>query len=117
MNTLKMVTAALASVAIMAAPALAHTSVEMANIEDAAVLETLPDAFSFSFGQPVGLIAFSIRTETGEIVDTSFEPPRAPAKSFSVPLPDLAPGRYTLEWRTLSKDGHPMNGRSAFELK
>lgn len=117
MNTLKMVTAALASVAIMAAPALAHTSVEMANIEDAAVLETLPDAFSFSFGQPVGLIAFSIRTETGEIVDTTFEPPKAPAKSFSVPLPDLPPGRYTLEWRTLSKDGHPMHGRSAFELK
>ncbi len=117
MYKLKMINAALASVAIMAAPALAHTSVETANIEDATILETLPDAFSFSFGQPVGLIAFSILTETGEIVDTSFEPPKAPARSFSVPLPDLAPGRYTLEWRTLSKDGHPMNGRSAFELK
>lgn len=112
-----MVTAALASVVIMAAPALAHTSVEMTNIEDAAVLETLPDAFSFSFGQPVGLIAFSIRTETGETVETGFQPPRAPAKTFSVPLPDLAPGRYTFEWRTLSKDGHPMNGKSSFELK
>ncbi|MBA4228842.1 MAG: hypothetical protein C0456_19775 [Hyphomonas sp.] len=117
MHTLKMVAAALASVAMLAAPALAHTSVETANIQDAAVLETLPDAFSFSFGQPVGLIAFSIRTETGEIIDTPFQPPRAPAKSFSVPLPDLAPGRYTLEWRTLSKDGHPMDGKSAFELK
>jgi copper resistance protein C len=117
MHTLKMVTAALASVAIMAGPALAHTSVEMANIEDAAVLETLPEVFSFSFGQPVGLISFSIRTETGETVDIGFQPPKAPAKSFSVPLPDLAPGRYTLEWRTLSKDGHPMNGKSAFELK
>jgi len=117
MHTLKMVAAALASVAMLAAPALAHTSVETANIQDAAVLETLPDAFSFSFGQPVGLIAFSIRTETGEIVDTPFRPPQAPAKSFSVPLPDLAPGRYTLEWRTLSKDGHPMDGKSAFELK
>ncbi len=117
MYTLKMVTAALASVAIMAAPALAHTSVEMANIADAAVLETLPDAFSFSFGQPVGLIAFSIRTGTGETVETGFQPPKAPAKTFSVPLPDLAPGRYTFEWRTLSKDGHPMNGKSSVELK
>lgn len=117
MYTLKMVTAALAAVAIMATPALAHTSVETANIEDATVLETLPDAFSFSFGQPVGLIAFSIRTETGETVETGFQPPSAPAKTFSVPLPDLAPGRYTFEWRTLSKDGHPMNGKSSFELK
>jgi len=113
----KILTATFASLSFLAAAALAHTSVETANIEDAAVLETLPDAFSFSFGQPVGLIAFSTRTETGETVDTGFQPPRAPGKSFSVPLPDLAPGRYTFEWRTLSKDGHPMNGKSSFELK
>ncbi len=113
----KLISAALASVAFLAAPALAHTSVQTANIEDAAVIDTLPDDFSFSFGQPVGLIAFSIRTEAGESVDLDFKPPKAPAETFTVPLPDLAPGAYTVEWRTIAKDGHPMTGKSTFELK
>ncbi len=113
----KLITAALASVAFMAAPALGHTGVQTTSIEDAAVIDTLPDDFSFSFSQPVGLIAFSIRTQNGETVDLGFTPPKSPADTFNVPLPDLAPGRYTIEWRTLSKDGHPMNGKSTFELK
>lgn len=103
--------------ALLAGPALAHVSVKTTSIENAAVIEESPETFSFTFSQPVGLIAFSIRTGAGEAVDLGYKPPKAPAEAFTVPLPDLAPGLYTVEWRTMSKDGHPMTGKSTFELK
>ena len=65
----KMISTALASVAFLAAPALAHTSVQTAGID------TLPDDFSFSFSQPVGLNAFSIPTQVGEKLARGPEPP------------------------------------------
>lgn len=113
----KVITATLLAFALSAAPALAHVSVKTTNIADAAVIDVLPDDFTFSFSQPVGLIAFSVKTEAGEAVEIGFTPPKAPAATFTVPLPDLAPGLYTVEWRTMSKDGHPMTGKSTFELK
>lgn len=117
MNIQKILAAAFLSLSLAAAPALAHVSVQTTSIEDAAVIERLPDEFAFSFSQPVGLIAFSIRTEAGAAVDLGFTPPRARAKIFTVPLPDLAPGLYVIEWRTMSSDGHPMTGKLTFELK
>ena len=113
----KLVSVTLLALAIAAAPAFAHVSVKTTSIEDAAVIEALPADFSFSFSQPVGLVAFTIRTEAGETVDTGFKPPKDRSDTFTIPLPDLEPGHYTLEWRTMSKDGHPMTGKSTFELK
>jgi methionine-rich copper-binding protein CopC len=113
----KKIASALFALAFSAGPALAHVSVKTTSIENAAVIEELPEAFSFSFSQPVVLVAFSIRNGSGEAVNLGFKPPKAPADTFTVPLPDLTPGLYTVEWRTLSKDGHPMTGKSIFELK
>ncbi|MBI1255460.1 MAG: hypothetical protein GC196_14090 [Hyphomonas sp.] len=117
MHTLKLIAASCLAIALSATPALAHISVKSTSIENAAVIESAPEAFSFSFSQPVGLIAFSIKTEAGEAIDLGFTPPKAPAATFTVPLPDLAPGLYSVEWRTMSKDGHPMTGKSTFQLR
>ncbi|MCB9960839.1 MAG: copper resistance protein CopC [Hyphomonas sp.] len=117
MHTPKLIAATLLALAFSAAPALAHISVKSTSIENAAVIDSAPADFSFSFSQPVGLISFSIQTQAGEKVDLGFTPPKAPAATFTVPLPELAPGLYTVEWRTMSKDGHPMTGKSTFELK
>ncbi|GIW43042.1 MAG: cation resistance protein [Candidatus Binatia bacterium] len=34
-----------------------------------------------------------------------------------VPLPELAPGRYVVEYRVLSRDGHSAPGRVSFEIR
>lgn len=117
MHTSKLIVTTFLALALSAAPALAHVNVKSTSIENAAVIESSPEDFSFSFSQPVSLIAFSIKTEAGEIIDLDFTPPKAPSAAFTVPLPDLAPGLYTIEWRTISKDGHPMTGKTTFELK
>jgi len=117
MTLSRLIPAAILSLTLTSGAAFAHTAVKTSSIEDAAVLDTLPETFSFSFSQPVGLIAFAIRTSNGEAIELGFKPPKAPADTFTVTLPDLAPGAYTIEWRTMSKDGHVMTGKSAFELK
>jgi hypothetical protein len=35
---------------------------------------------------------------------------------LEAPLPRLAAGRYRIEWRVLSTDGHVVNGAFAFSL-
>ena len=117
MNLPNLITAAIMAFAFSAGPALAHVSVKTTSIDNAAVIEALPDNFTLTFGQPVGLISISIQSQDGQKVDLGFTPPKAPASSFSVPLPELAPGLYTVEWRTMSKDGHPMSDKLSFELK
>jgi methionine-rich copper-binding protein CopC len=38
------------------------------------------------------------------------------AANFSVPLPALAAGVYTVSWRTMSQDGHVMPGAVRFTV-
>jgi copper resistance protein C len=36
--------------------------------------------------------------------------------ALEAPLPSLAPGRYRVEWRVLSTDGHVVSGSFAFDV-
>jgi methionine-rich copper-binding protein CopC len=40
----------------------------------------------------------------------------APAATFSVPLPHLAPAKYDVRWSAIGDDGHPVNGTFTFTV-
>lgn len=101
--------------------AFAHTAIKQSNIPNDAILEELPETFTFSFGQPVGLVKFELfavethdEKNTEEKIDVDFEKPRGMRKEFAVPLPRLNPGSYLIKWRVMAKDGHVMNGEILF---
>jgi methionine-rich copper-binding protein CopC len=99
-----------------AAPALAHTEVRETSIAENAALSAAPENFTVAFSAHTGLAVVSLTDAAGRAVDLNYTPPRQHASSFTIPLPRLAPGNYTLTWRTIAHDGHAMTGAVHFSI-
>ena len=74
-----------------------------------------PKAVSLTFTKTVRLVTLKV---VGQGVDESLPVDRsAPAgKSFSAPLPALAPGKYEVKWTASARDGHIMKGSFSFTV-
>ncbi len=107
---------ACAASAMLTAAAYAHTVISHSNIEDGAVLASAPASFDFGFADPVSLVGLGLADEAGGAVDIGFRRVSGMQKDFSVPLPDLDEGRYSLNWRAVAQDGHVMSGDISFRL-
>jgi len=106
-----------ASLAITAnAPALAHTAVRETSITDNATLSAPPTNFTLTFSTATGLANVTLTNAAGQELALAYTPPHAMATSFTIPLPTLTPGAYTLSWRTMAHDGHVMPGAVRFTV-
>ena len=108
--------AALVFLAGGATPARAHTKQETTFPEDGAVLGAAPDVVSMTFSAPMRITAILLTSETGGTFELERTDAMAPVTEFRATPPPLPKGRYTVEWRGLSSDGHPMKGRFSFEV-
>ena len=100
----------------VAAPAFAHTAVRETSIADNATLSAPPATFTVTFSAATGLANVTLTNAAGREVALDYMPPRARAASFTIPLPALAPGAYTISWRTMASDGHVMPGAVRFTV-
>ena len=97
-----------ATVVVPAGVAQAHALLVNSTPSDGASVETSPDRLVLKFSEPVTVAATTV-----EVFDSQGVAHRAgPASSsggksadeVTVPLPDLAPDRYLVRWRTVSSD-------------
>ncbi len=96
------------------APAFAHTSVREMSITDNARLAQAPQDFTIVFSGHTGLANVTLTNAAGETFSLAFTAPHEMAASFTIPLPALQAGAYTLSWRTIAHDGHAMPGAVHF---
>lgn len=108
---------ALLAVCLAAPLAAAHTTVKSATLEDGGTYQTLPETFDLVFAQKVGLAGFSITDADGYSVDIDYTPPKSMEIKFSIALPTLASGQYTMSWRAMAKDGHVLTGALSFTVE
>jgi copper transport protein len=103
-----------------AAPASAHAALRATNPEDGTVLKQAPRHLTLVFTESVGLPADSFRVygpdrrpvDTGEPGHADGRPDTARAA-----LPGrLGKGTYTVAWRMVSADGHPVSGAFTFSV-
>jgi len=73
-----------------------------------------PEQIVLTFSEPARVTAMTLQKE-GE-ASRKLAPPASPAAHVAVPLPKLLPGRYTLNWRALSDDGHVTSGSLHFTV-
>jgi methionine-rich copper-binding protein CopC len=104
----------------LATPALAHNSLIGSDPKDQATVDVGPQAVTLTFDQPVqddagaNTIALigpnnSDHWETG--------PAKVDSNVVSAPVGPLGPaGQYSVNWRVLSADGHPVQGTVKFTL-
>jgi len=110
------VLAASLALGMTAAPALAHTAMAKSNIADNASLAKAPADFTATFEHEASVAAVKLVSASGQQIQLAYTPTPAMAKTFTVKLPALAAGKYTLSWRAVSKDGHAMPGAVHFTI-
>ncbi|MFD9113012.1 copper resistance CopC/CopD family protein [Streptomyces bottropensis] len=103
-----------------AGTASAHAALKGSDPVDGSVLDAAPKDITLRFTESVSLLEDSIRVVDPEnrAVDTG-RPGRAGGRSdtASVTLPGgLADGTYTIAWRVVSADSHPISGALLFSI-
>lgn len=102
---------------LLAGPGLlqAHTGLESAVPADGAVLHAAPATLALNFSGDVQLLKLDV-AGADQPVALAFQPSGTAAKTFSIPLPALAPAAYMVSWTVLGADGHRVAGNFGFTV-
>jgi methionine-rich copper-binding protein CopC len=93
----------------------AHAHLHSAIPAEGSVMTAAPASIVLNFSEAARVTTAWI-TKDSEPKQKLGPLPSQPAQKISIPLPQLAPGRYEVEWRVLSDDGHVMPGKLHFTL-
>ncbi len=95
--------------------AAAHSKSEATTPADGATVTEVPE-LSMRFDDPMRIISVTLTSPDGD-VEIDRETGMDPAIEFrAMPLEELAPGSYRLDWRGMASDGHPMQGSFSFTV-
>ncbi|KUL26598.1 copper resistance CopC/CopD family protein [Streptomyces regalis] len=101
-------------------PASAHAALRATDPEDGSLLKSAPRHLTLTFTESVGLLddSFRVLDPDGRRLRTG-EPQHAQGSGDTarVTLPaKLAQGTYTVAWRVVSADSHPVSGAFTFSV-
>jgi len=101
-----------------ATPAAAHTDLVSTDPADGKVLSAPPERLTMRFGEDIldGGARVVAQDQSGGKVDLGPEQVNGPELTAAWPG-TAAEGTYTVAWRAVSDDGHPLEGRFAFTVK
>ncbi|GAB2733171.1 copper resistance CopC/CopD family protein [Streptomyces bullii] len=103
-----------------AGPATAHAALKSTDPDDGAVLKSAPRALTLTFTESVGLLDDSFRVYDPDNHRVRLgEPRHADDRSDTarITLPaDLGEGTFTVAWRVVSADSHPVSGAFTFSV-
>lgn len=94
----------------------AHSKKEGTQPADGAVLNASPAAITMQFDMPMRVTLISLTDQDGTAHDLTRTDNMQPVSEFSATPPALPTGTYTVQWRGLAADGHPMQGAFGFEI-
>jgi methionine-rich copper-binding protein CopC len=106
-----------AALAVFLASAASAHSLLLASVPAAETVVASPPAITLRFNNRVEKKLSQIR-----LVPAQGSPRVLPVRTdgavdtLEAPLPPLPPGRYRVEWRVLSTDGHVVSGVFAFRV-
>jgi copper transport protein len=108
------------AVGAVSRPAGAHAVLESTSPADGSIVRTAPQAVALRFGEPVIVPPGAVRAYDDRLrrVDQgAVDHPDGRADSVGVSLrPALPPGTYTVTWRVISADSHPVSGGFTFSV-
>mgnify|MGYP001608370895 FL=1 len=110
----------LIAMCVHAAPALAHSMLVKAEPPRRAVLAKTPTQVRLWFNEELeGEYASLIVLDAEKHPVTEIKPQLTPddPKSIVLPLPELMPGKYSVNFRVLSVDGHVVESSFDFTVK
>ena len=106
----------LLALGLVSQTAIAHSSKEGTRPNDSAVLTTSPETIGMTFDMPMRVTLVSLTDQNGKEHTLTRQDNMQPVKVFDATPPLLPIGSYTVEWRGLAEDGHPMQGTFSFQV-
>lgn len=95
----------------------AHDQLVGSNPEEGAELDTQPEWLELTFSGEIQDVGTEIQVVNDSGDDISAGEVTVDGTKVSSALPDdLTPGDYTVQWRVVSSDGHPISGEFDFTL-
>ena len=105
------------SMFFMVSSSLAHSPLTSSVPATSQTVPAAFDSFQFTFGESAKLVKITIQTEAGAKTELDLSNNSTPQKEHLVKSDPLAPGHYTVYWRALSDDGHPIKGSIPFKVR
>ncbi|EWS81942.1 copC domain protein [Brachybacterium phenoliresistens] len=101
-----------------AAPAFAHDHLVSSDPEDGAQLEASPEAITLTFSADVMDVSPVVRIVDAQEQTVLEETPTIDGTTATLALDEPLPaGDYTVQWRVVSSDGHPIEGTFAIAVQ
>ena len=101
---------------VAAGPCLAHAKLQSSSPADHAQLTEAPKTLTLKFSEAAQLAVLKL-TRDGKEVAVPLDKDAKAGKTFTLTLPVLAPGNYTVQWAALAADdGHVTKGSFVFSI-
>ena len=109
--------AACVALLLGAAPAFAHTRLEGSNPADKSNVDSAPESVSLSFNEDISAEFASVSVVGPDGTNYATGQVSAAGGQVSTAVSPLGPaGAYTIGYRVVSDDGHPVQGKVSFTL-
>ncbi|QDG90931.1 copper resistance protein CopC [Pseudarthrobacter sp. NIBRBAC000502770] len=100
---------------VFSAPAQAHDALESSNPANGSTVSAMPAKVELTFDHTPIAINSIVRVEDATGADQADGPVQIVDNQVSQPVKPGAPqGKYTVVWRVVSSDGHPIEGTFTF---
>ncbi len=104
--------------AAVASPAAAHTDLVSSSPEDGQTLTAPPEQVTLRFGEDLLTAGAQIVAKDDTGVKVGLGPAEVSGTRVSATWPQTADGGvYTVSWRAVADDGHPLEGAFSFTVK
>jgi methionine-rich copper-binding protein CopC len=101
-----------------ALPATAHTDLVSTNPADGQTVDNPPEQLRLRFAEDMLDGGARVVARDDEGVDVAVGSPRVDGSVLTASWPSSADaGRYTVAWRAVSDDGHPLEGQFVFTIR
>jgi hypothetical protein len=95
---------------------MAHAKLQSSTPADNSQLAAAPKALTLNFSESAQLAVLKLTTNGKDIPVTVDKTAKA-SQTFTLPLPALAPGKYTVQWSAVAADdGHVTKGSFVFSV-
>ena len=102
--------------ALAAGPCLSHAKLQSSTPADNAQLAQAPKTLTLNFSEAAQL-ARLVMVGDGKEISIPIDKTAKASQSFTVTLPELAPGKYTVHWTAVAADdGHITRGSFVFSI-
>jgi methionine-rich copper-binding protein CopC len=101
---------------LAAGQSLAHARLQSSTPADNAQVKEAPKTLTLNFSEAARLARLKL-TLDGKEIPISIDKTAKPGQTFTLALPALAPGNYSVEWAAVAADdGHVTKGMFKFSI-